>query len=142
MAETFEDGGIRFRYPENWDLERVDDENGWTVTLQSPGTAFAMFNFRDDLPTPEDMADTALAAMREEYPELEADERVETVAGQMAFGHDIRFFSLDLTNTCWTRCFFTPAGTVLLLCQTSDLDEDVSVPVLQAICASLEIEAD
>ena len=142
MAETFEDGGIRFRYPENWELDRQDEEHGWTVTLQSPGTAFAIVNFRDDMPTTEEMADTALEALREDYPELEAEERIESLGGQMAVGHDIRFFSLDLTNTCWTRCFYSPAGTILVLCQTSDLDEDMGVPVLRAICASLEIEAE
>jgi len=86
------------------------------------------------------VAETALEALREEYPSLEADPRMETLAGQMAVGHDIEFFHLDLTNTCRTRCFYSVAGTVLLMCQFSDLEDDVYGPVLQAVCASLRLD--
>src|SRR5262245_42151124 len=110
MPETFEDSGIRFRYPENWQLEREDGEDGWTVALQSPGTAFLMLCLREDMPTTDDMAEAALAALREEYPDLEAEERIDSLAGQMAVGHDINFISLDLTNTCWTRSIYTAGG--------------------------------
>jgi hypothetical protein len=140
MAAQFDDGGIRFRYPENWSLEREDSEEGWTVSLQSPGTAFLMLCLRSDMPPPDQMTETALDALRADYPDLEADDCVESLAGQPAVGHDIRFFSLDLTNTCWTRSFYTAQGTVLLLCQTSDLELETTEPVLRAICASLEVE--
>src|SRR4051794_9984327 len=103
MASQFEEDGIRFCYPENWRLEREDSEEGWTVSVQSPGTAFLMLCLRRDLPTPDSMLGSVLTAMKDDYPELEAEDRVETLAGQPAVGHDIRFFSLDLTNTCWTR---------------------------------------
>ena len=101
-----------------------------------------MVCLRDDLPTPNELADTALDALREDYPDLEADEQVDTLAGQMAVGHDIRFFSLDLTNTCWTRSFYSARGTVLVMCQTSDLELEKNEPVLRAICASLQAEQD
>ena len=52
----------------------------------------------------------------------------------------MRFFSLDLTNTCWTRCFYSNVGTVLVLAQSSDLDLDDYEPALRAICASLRVE--
>jgi hypothetical protein len=142
MAAMFEEDGIRFQYPENWKLEREEDETGWTVSVESPGTAFLMVCLRDDLPTPIELAETALAALREDYPDLEADEQVDTLAGQMAVGHDIRFFSLDLTNTCWTRSFYSGRGTVLVMCQTSDMELEKNEPVLRAICASLEAEQD
>jgi hypothetical protein len=140
MVAQFEDGGIRFKYPENWTLEREDNENGWTISLQSPETAFLMLSLREDMPTTDQLADSALAALREEYPELEADERIDSLAGQPAVGHDIRFFSLDLTNTCCTRSFYTAQGTILLLCQFNDLELEKNEPVLRAICASLELE--
>src|SRR5581483_6066528 len=133
MAAEFADGGIRFRYPENWRLEREDNDTGWTVSVQSPDTAFLLLSFRDDMPSPEQMSETALAALREDYPDLESEECVESVAGQPAVGHDIRFFSLDLTNTCWTRSFYSPYGTLLLLCQTNDLELDVNEPILRAM---------
>ncbi len=132
--------GIYFRYPEDWVLEQEETDTGWTVSLQSPGTAFLLINMRADHPTVEDVAGTALAALREDYPELEADDAFESVAGHDAVGHDIRFFSFDLTNTCWTRSFYTPRGTVLVLCQANDLELETNEPILRAICASLEVD--
>src|SRR5690242_18110672 len=142
MVAEFEAAGIRFKYPENWKLEREDNEAGWTVSVQSPDTAFLMLYMREDMPSTDQLANTALTALREEYPDLEADDRVESLAGQPAVGHDIRFFSLDLTNTCWTRSFYTARGTVLVLCQTNDLELERSEPVLRAICASMEVDED
>jgi hypothetical protein len=140
MAARFDDGGIHFQYPENWQLEREENETGWTVSLQSPGTAFMMVCLREDLPTPDQVAEAALDALREEYPELEADDCVDNLAGQPAIGHDIRFISLDLTNTCWTRSFYSAEGTVLVLCQANDLELEEHEPVLRAICKSLEVD--
>jgi len=140
MAVRFDDGGIRFSYPESWRLEREENETGWTVSLQSPGTAFMMVCLREDLPTPDQLAEAALDALRDDYPGLEADDCVDNLAGQPAIGHDIRFISLDLTNTCWTRCFYSSEGTVLLLCQANDLELEQHEPVLRAICKSLEVD--
>jgi hypothetical protein len=142
MAELFNEDGIRFRYPESWQLEREDSEEGWTVSVQSQGTAFLMLCFRQDSPTPDSMIESVTSAMREDYPELEVEDRVESVAGQPAIGQDIRFFSLDLTNTCWTRSFYTSRGTLLLMCQSNDLELDQAEPVLRAMCASLELVED
>jgi hypothetical protein len=140
MVAHFYDGGIHFRYPESWRLERQENETGWTVSVQSPGTAFMMLSIDLDMPSTERMAATALDALRDEYPELEADDCVDSLAGQPAVGHDIRFFSLDLTNTCWTRSFYSAHGTVLVLCQINDLELETNGPVLRAMCASLELE--
>jgi hypothetical protein len=140
MAAQFDEGGIRFRYPENWRLEREENDSGWTVSVQSPGTAFMLVALREDMPSTENVAETALEALREEYPDLEADDCVDSLAGQPAVGHDIRFFSLDLTNTCWTRSFYSANGTVLVLCQANDLELDDHGPILRAMCASLEVD--
>jgi hypothetical protein len=140
MSALFEQDGIRFLYPENWRLEREETDTGWTVSLQSPQTAFLLLSLDEDMPSTEQVVETALAALREEYPDLEADACVDSVAGQPAIGHDIRFFSLDLTNTCWTRSFYSPKGTVLLMWQANDLELEAHEAVLRAITASLEVE--
>jgi len=141
MSRVFREGSLSFRYPDNWQIEREDNDHGWTVSVYSPGTAFLTLTLDTDYPDSERVADTVLEAMRSEYPELEADERAEQVAGQWAVGHDLSFFSLDLTNTCWTRSFDCPDGTALLLCQVSDIDTSEE-PVLRAICVSLRIAGD
>jgi hypothetical protein len=140
MAERFENNVISFLYPENWRLEREENETGWSVLLQSPDTAFFLLSLDEDGPDSEYVANTALEALREDYDDLEADECVDSLAGQPAVGHDIRFTSLDLTNTCWTRSFYCADGTVLVMCQLNDLELEQHEPVLRAICASLKLE--
>jgi hypothetical protein len=142
MAARFEEDGIQLLYPENWELQREDNENGWTVSVQSPDTAFLVLSFDAEMPEMESMAQTALDALREEYADLEADDCVETVAGQPAVGHDVRFFSLDLTNSCWIRSFYSGRGTVLVMWQINDLELERHEPVLRAMCASIKVEED
>jgi hypothetical protein len=88
------------------------------------------------------MAESVLDTLREDYPDLEASDCVDSLAGQPAIGHEIRFFSLDLTNTCWTRCFESPSGTVLVMWQSTDLELERVEPVLRAICTSLQVDDD
>jgi hypothetical protein len=140
MASSFNERGVRFQYPENWQLERSDDDSGWTVSVQSPKTAFFLISVNEEMPSTDEVAQTALEALRSEYPELEADDCVDTVAGQPAVGHDIQFFSLDLTNTCCTRSFYSESGTVLVLWQANDLELEAYEPVLRAMCASIEVD--
>lgn len=140
MSKLFRERGVSFRYPENWTLEREEADNGWTATVQSPGTAVAIVRLDEDMPDPQQVIETALEALRSEYPELEAEAQVDTLAGQMAVGHDIHFFSLDLTNTCWTRSLYTDDGTLLVMWQAADIDLDEYEPALKRLCASLKVE--
>jgi hypothetical protein len=142
MSRQFKEGGVSFRYPENWRLEREESDTGWTVSLQSPQTAFVVVRCDGSMPSAEEVAQTTLEALQSEYPGLEAEPAVETLAGQMAVGHDVRFFSFDLTNTCWTRSLYSDDGTLLVLCQANDLELDDYEPVMRAICSSLEVAQD
>ena len=138
---VFQASGIRFQYPDNWRLTREDADNGWTASVQSPDTAFFMVSYDENMPDIEDVTRTVLDALRTDYPELEAEEILESLAGQPAFGHDIRFFSLDLTNTCCTRVFYGEAGTILVLWQTNDLELEQWEPIFRAMRASLRIDS-
>ena len=140
MPLSFHADGIGFQYPDNWQLTRENADTGWTVSVQSPETAFFILTFDEEMPDLDALAETVLEALRADYPDLEADDALESLAGQPALGHNIRFFSLDLTNTCCTRCFYSDAGTILLMWQMNDLESDVMEPVFRAICASLRVE--
>jgi hypothetical protein len=140
MTAQFHEDGIRFQYPENWVLERQDTDAGWTVTVQSLGTAFVLLSYDAEMPEAELMADTALEALRSDYPSLESAKAVESLAGLPAVGHDVQFFAFDLTNTCWLRSFDSGTGTVLVMWQANDLELDRLGPVLRAICASITVD--
>ena len=138
----FSEDGLSFSYPDDWRIEREPIDNGWSVVVQSPGTGFAQIWLDRDMPTTEAMATTALEALQEDYPNLEAESAIEMLAGEMAIGHDFQFISLDLIITCWTRSFYSVAGTVLVLCQFDDLDHETCEPALRGICASLQSDTE
>lgn len=140
MTKEFNEGGVSFRYPESWTLEREEADGGWAITLQSKETAFLVVTLDPTMPTPEEMAKTALEALRSEYPELEADSALDMLAGELAVGHDIAFFSLDLANTVWTRCLYGAGGTLLVYWQMNDLELPTMEPVVRAVCQSLRVE--
>ena len=60
MTKEFSESGVSFRYPENWALEREASGAAWTVTLQSKETAFLVVTLDPTMPTPDEMAKTAL----------------------------------------------------------------------------------
>jgi hypothetical protein len=135
----FEDHGIRFEYPDDWELEVTDDGPRTTVEVASPGgLAFALVTVDDDRPAASELADEALSALREEYPTLDAFPAMETIGGHKAVGHDVEFISLDLTNSCAIRSFRTPRRTVFVLAQWSDLEEDDAESALLAVRRSIE----
>ena len=137
---SFDRDGIAFRYPENWRVEAEEGDGGWTVTLTSPQTAFVIVSLRPDARDPADLADQTLDALKAEYKELDADNAVETLSGQLAIGHDIDFLTVDTAITCRTRCLETSAGPLLLMTQVSEYDRERNEPVLRAIVASLHVD--
>ena len=139
MRGTYDDQGIRFTYPTDWELEVADDGPRRTIALQSPnGLAFAMVTIDEDAPDAAAMIAEALAAMREEYPHLEATPAFETIDGHPAEGHDLEFFSLDMLNGCAIRGVRTPRRTVLIFGQWSEMAGDDAEADLLALRRSLE----
>lgn len=137
---SFDRDGIAFRFPQNWRAEAEEGEGGWTVTLNSPGTAFAVFSLRPDARDPADLADQTLDAFKAEYKELDSENVVETIAGRVAIGHDLDFMTVDTPTACRTRCLDSLAGPLLVLTQVSDFDREQNDAVLRAIVASLKID--
>src|SRR3954454_15503575 len=132
MIATFDRDGIRFQYPATWTAEvEGTDGGGWAVAVQSPDTAFLLVSRRPDARDPADLADQTLEAIKNEYRELDAENAIQTIAGQAAIGHDMDFMTVDTATICRTRCLDTPAGPLLVMCQTSEYDRDRNDPVLR-----------
>jgi hypothetical protein len=140
MSGIFDDHGIRFEYPADWELDVTDDGPRVTVSVQSTtGLAFALVTVDDDRPDPTDLVDEALAALREEYPTLHVIPASEIIDGQKAIGHDVEFMSLDLNNAGTIRAFRTPRRTIFTLAQWSDdLEGEEAEQALKALRRSLE----
>jgi hypothetical protein len=139
MTGIYDEHGIRFEHPADWDVEITEEGSAATVAIQAPsGLAFTLVTVDDTCPPPAEVADEALAAMREEYPTLEAVPALESIAGHNAPGYDVEFISLDMTNTCAIRCFRTPRRTILVFGQWSDLDADENAAHFDDVKRSLQ----
>jgi hypothetical protein len=140
MSREFTRDNIRLQYPRNWTIETEDTDDGWSTSIMSPDTAFIMVSHYSDDFEPAELADMALAAMRENYPDLEAEEIVATLAGRPAVGFDVDFYALDLTNSCQIRALASPEGNLLLMSQCTDRELEGNGEVMNAICESLKFE--
>jgi len=137
-SEVYEDHGVRFEYPSDWELDVTDDGEVTTVDVQHPsGIAFLLVRIDESCPDPALVADSALEAMREEYPDLDAVPVMEALDEHRATGYDVEFFSLDISNAASIRCFHTPRRTVLVFGQWSDIGEENLPELVDGMLRSL-----
>ena len=139
MTCLYRNSFLQFQYPEGWEVEETQSSDALTISVQSPGTMFCLLTLFEPDRSSQKVADQALKTMREEYPALESAPVAETMAKLETVGHDISFFSLDLTNTCWIRAFESDRHTTLIFAQTSDIDLELNEQLFRAICASIEL---
>jgi hypothetical protein len=138
MAAIFDKLGIRFLYPENWQLDECDALAGnQVVSLFSPGGSFWSVMIHAPGSSPAKLAATALKAMRQQYDDLDAEEIHETVAGQDLVGYDMNFYCLDLTNTAQVRSYRTSDAAYVVFCQADDREFADIEEVFRAITISL-----
>jgi hypothetical protein len=138
MPSQYDKLGIHFQFPDNWTLDEIEArDSGNSVTVYSPGGAFWSITIHPASQSAQELADAALAAMRQEYDELDAEAVAETIAGQELLGWDLNFYCLDLTNTALVRGFSTDEATYLIFCQADDREFDEVAPVFAAITRSL-----
>jgi hypothetical protein len=138
MPAIYDKLGVRFFYPENWELDESEvlDGNN-TVSVYSPTGAFWSIILHPPGLEPEDLVDAALEAMHQEYDEVDAEPFQDVIGGREIHGSDLNFYCFDLTNTALIRAFATQRGTYLVLCQADDREFERVGGVFEAITASL-----
>jgi len=137
--QIYDNHGVRFEFPETWELEETDHGDVATVAVSVPdGLGFAVITTDVTCPDPAMASEEALEALKEEYPDLDASPVLEAINGQATTGYDIEFFALDMTNSASVRCFRTPRRTVLLFGQWSDAGSDQTPDQIRQIFLSME----
>jgi len=143
MPGVFKELDLYFQYPDNWSVEHEANDSdetgqGGQVVVSSPHTAFWQLSQLQPDTELEALFDEALSALRIEYENIEVEPSgSENIEGLLVEGYDVRFFYLDLTNTCWLRGFSTADANYLLLCQAEDQEFADVCPVFRAMLASL-----
>jgi hypothetical protein len=138
-TKLYEDDEVRFEYPSDWVLQVTEEDAVRTIALDHPGgVAFLLVRTDPSCPDPEEVADAALQAMREEYPELDEVPAEEMLEKHCATGYDVEFVSLDFSNTASIRSFRNQTRTVLVFGQWSDLIEEDMPELVVNLLRSLE----
>jgi len=138
VFSTYDKSGIHLAYPENWWLEEeTDEEARLNLTVSSPNTAFWTLVVYAETLDLDNLLDQTLAALRQEYQEIEVADADQEIAGQTVRGKDASFFYLDLTSTTRLRALHRDASTYLILAQAEDREMTIAGAVFDAITQSL-----
>ena len=123
MPATFDDFGVRFMYPDNWEVaERTASDESLGVTIESPDGTFFAFNRYPNLQSAAELMAEVETAMRSEYDELEVHIPQCDDAGEGELVHDLQFYYLDLLIV--SRNLIIPDGRDLLLIQMQSENRD------------------
>lgn len=140
MSKTYDNIGLRFRYPENWEIgEESASSFPLSVSLETPGGGFwsaQVFDTSD----PHETTMEILKTMREEYKQLEADSVIETIDPHQLCGFDLHFYCLDLLVSASIRGVTLPGShprCLVVMYQAEDREFDRLQPVFAAILIDL-----
>lgn len=140
MSAVYENFGLSFMYPENWQLS---DESGdvdagpKTVTVNSPGGGFWTVHVYEPAVEPQHLADQFRLTMEGEYEGLEALPIAEEIGQATVTGYDMDFYCLDFVVTAQVRSLRVGKRTYVLSCQAETREFEKVSPVFQAMNYSL-----
>jgi hypothetical protein len=137
----FEAHGVRFQFPEDWELTEQAEGRDVFLTVSNRGSSFWSLSLFPDRPAATEVLESALEAFREEYEELDEYFTQATVCGHEALACELEFVCLELINSAFFRVFTTEDFTVLVLYQGTDHELVETHDLLEAISSSLNCDS-
>ncbi len=140
MSATFQNFGVTFLYPENWQLADESgavDDGPKTITVQSPSGGFWSLHVYEPATEPQAMVDQVKLTMSGEYEGLEAVVASEEIEGANLIGYDLDFYCLDFVISAQVRSLRVGTRTFVLFCQAETRDFEKLSPVFNAMAVSL-----
>ena len=142
MQGIYESNGVRFRFPEHWELHEEHSNNQISITVSSPETSFWTLSLFFNSMQEHELMESALDAFREEYKELDIYPVAETLCHRESIARDLEFVCLELINSAFLRAFRTNHFTALILYQGTDHELEMTREQLEKISLSLQCEGD
>lgn len=138
MTAVYDQVGVRFLYPENWELADEPESDLPRVTsVTSPSGGFWALHVYEVSADPSELADEVLRSMQQEYDSLESEPVTEQIGPVEAVGYDMEFYVLDFVASAKVRAFRHQDRTYLVLAQAETRDFDKLADVFRAITLSL-----
>ncbi|MCC9599806.1 hypothetical protein LOC67_04465 [Stieleria sp. JC731] len=138
MPAQFDSFGIRFLYPDNWEVaQRDEDEGDQGVTLDIPGGGFLAIE-RTQADRVDELVEGIVGAITSEYDHPERDQTSMEVLPEDTKATDLRFYYLDLLIVSRLVVLDNlpdwPEEDVLVVqLQAESRDFDKNEPILAAI---------
>lgn len=135
--KVYDEHGVRFEYPDNWELSHEHHDDDFSVTLESETTAFWMLSVLHGRPIAEDVIEAALESFRSEYEPVDVYESEDRICMLPTVAKDVDFYELEMVNRASLRACESDSTTIFVLSQMSDTEREEVAPVLKAITESL-----
>jgi hypothetical protein len=139
---VYEEHGVRFEYPDSWELSHEHHDEDFSVTVESDGTAFWMLSVLQGRPMAEDVIDAALESFQAEYDSVDVYESPDRICLLPTVAKDIDFYELEMVNRASLRACETDSTTIFVLLQMADTERAEVGPLLKAISESLMCDSD
>ncbi len=137
MTQLYHSHGVRFRYPNDWELSEEGDPNQPTITVASLETSFWSLTLDFQRPKPEELIESAVDVFRDEYPEIDVYPVEAELCRQPSVARDVEFVCLDVVNSAFLRAIRTRHFSAFVLYQGTDVELEETRAVLESITASL-----
>ncbi len=139
LDESLELRGIVIRYPGFWSVERQDDGERLSITLQSSGTTFWMLTI---VPGPidyETLLDTAIESYEDEYDDVDAYDRIDDEEADWIH-QELELQCHDLVTKVVLNVMPLEVCSLFVLYQGLDSELDDLRPLLDAITSNVRID--
>ena len=138
MTKLYSNHGVRFRYPEAWELTEEEHGRDVVVSVASPETSFWTLSLLEGRPDPERVLREVVETFRGEYVELDEYQAEAKIGGIECQARDLQFVQYELINSAFLRACPAGPATILILYQGTDHELEHTRPILEQISTSLE----
>jgi hypothetical protein len=139
MTARFDKHGLRFSYPENWEVHESYAENqALEIWVLAPSGAFwSLLAYEAGDLDGSELMKTALQSFDDEYEGFECEPANDILANRQLHGFDSNFFCLDLLVTNKMRTVRVDRHHWLIMSQAESREFESQEPVFDAITTSL-----
>ncbi|MCH2209924.1 MAG: hypothetical protein MK110_01375 [Fuerstiella sp.] len=137
----FQKYGIRFLYPDIWELEESGNDDDIVITISNEGTCFWSMHILGGCPPPPQVIESCVAAFTEEYDDAEESPAEQQLAEMPAYAKEVHFSCFELMNTASLQSVRTTEFTLLVLWQGTDHELAEYRQLLESITGSVRADS-
>lgn len=137
VLKEFSGHGVRFEYPDIWEVAVDETEGDVIVTVTVTETCFWLLRILRSCPTPPEVIESCLTGFREEYDEVEETTPDTSLCDLPAAAADVSFVCMDLLNSAALRSVRSLNHTLLVWWQSSQSELEEAQAIFDHMTASV-----